>query len=411
MVYALRAMGGLPAWVGLAVLFAAAGTADARIWKDVTGLYTINADLVGFDDDMVILQRENKELGSCPINKLCKEDREYLKSKEALQIHNSHLEQIQTWTMTNGLKLVGRIVDYERDEVVIKQLDGKVVVNDKPFDSLPEIYQDILLRVIEVVQSQPMPNKSALEDWVGTSSLFRNGKSETYNLEGVVFELQDGSRYAVPFYPFTKREQEILKSGWAAWVESHKAVPAPPSPATPEKTDELGDSKPAVGFTAKGDSGDPGLTKPVEGFTAGGGKTKPGAQGLPNSPIEGFTAKLGNDVATNPLGAGNATAAKTPVAQNYKQDDQAFHLQSLAAAYQRDQKVNQRIAMMNLNLQAVQAGVTSAWEVTLYPNAGNPYPPKWVVVYGRDSLIATQEALRSNPGYRAGPVRKLSTTR
>ena len=26
--------------------------------------------LVGFDDDMVILQRENKELGSCPIDKL-----------------------------------------------------------------------------------------------------------------------------------------------------------------------------------------------------------------------------------------------------------------------------------------------------------------------------------------------------
>ncbi|MAI71048.1 MAG: hypothetical protein CMM01_09075 [Rhodopirellula sp.] len=405
--YALRARGGLRAWVGLAVVFAVAGTADARIWKDVTGLYTINADLVGFDDDMVILQRQNKELGSCPINKLCKEDREYLKSKEALEIHNSHLEQTQTWTMTNGLKVVGRIVDYERDEVVIKQLDGKVVVNDKPFGSLPEIYQDILLRVIEVVESKPMPNKKALEDWVGTSPNFRNGKSENYNLEGVVFELQDGSQYAVPFYLFAKQEQEMLKSGWDAWVESHKAVPAPPAPATPEKTDESAGPKPAVGFTVKGEAGDPALPKPVEGFTAGGGKTKPGAQGLPK-PVEGFTANLGNDVANNPLGGGTAAAASRPAVQNYKQDDQAFHLQSLAAAYQRDQKVNQRIAMMNLNLQAVQAGLTSAWEVTLYPNAGNPYPPKWVVTYGRNSLIATQEALRANPGYRAGPVRRVS---
>ena len=405
--YALRARGGLRAWVGLAVVFAVAGTADARIWKDVTGLYTINADLVGFDDDMVILQRQNKELGSCPINKLCKEDREYLKSKEALEIHNSHLEQTQTWTMTNGLKVVGRIVDYERDEVVIKQLDGKVVVNDKPFGSLPEIYQDILLRVIEVVESKPMPNKKALEDWVGTSPNFRNGKSENYNLEGVVFELQDGSQYAVPFYLFAKQEQEMLKSGWDAWVESHKAVPAPPAPATPEKTDGSAGPKPAVGFTVKGEAGDPALPKPVEGFTAGGGKTKPGAQGLPK-PVEGFTANLGNDVANNPLGGGTAAAASRPAVQNYKQDDQAFHLQSLAAAYQRDQKVNQRIAMMNLNLQAVQAGLTSAWEVTLYPNAGNPYPPKWVVTYGRNSLIATQEALRANPGYRAGPVRRVS---
>ena len=398
--YALRAMSGLRASVGLAVVFAVAGTAEARIWKDVTGLYTIDADLVGFDDDMVILQRENKELGSCPIDKLCKEDREYLKSKEALEIHNSHLDQTQTWTMSNGLKVVGKIVDYERDEVVIKQQDGKVVVNDKPFGDLPGIYQDILLRVIEISESKPMPNKKALEDWVSTSPIFRNGKSENYNLEGVVFELQDGSQYAVPFYLFAKKEQELLKSGWDAWLASHKAVPAPPAPETPTKDGTT--AVPAVGFTGKGGTGESGLPKPSEGITAQGG-----GDGLPK-PAKGFTANLDNDVPNNPLGAGGAKTSQNSAAQNYKRDDQAFHLQSLAAAYQRDQQVNQRIAMMNLNLQAVQAGITSAWEVTLYPNAGNPYPPKWVVTYGRNSLIATQEALRGNPGYYAGPVRKVS---
>lgn len=245
---ALRAMSVLRASVGLAVVFTVAENADARIWKDVTGLYTINADLVGFDDDMVILQRENKELGSCPIDKLCKEDREYLKSKEALEIHNSHIDQTQTWAMTNGLKVVGKIVDYERDEVVIKQQDGKVVVNDKPFDGLPEIYQDILLRVVETSESKPMPNKKAFEDWVRTSPNFQNGKSENYNLEGVVFELQDGSQYAVPFYLFAKKEQDMLKSGWDAWLASHKAVPTPPNPATPKPEVDV-PVVPAVGLT------------------------------------------------------------------------------------------------------------------------------------------------------------------
>lgn len=400
--YALRAMSGLPASVGLAVALTVAGTAEARIWKDVTGLYTINADLVGFDDDMVILQRENKELGSCPIDKLCKEDREYLKSKEALEIHNSHLDQTQTWTMSNGLKVVGKIVDYERDEVVIKQQDGKVVVNGKPFDGLPEIYQDILLRVIEISETRPMPNKKALEDWVSTSPIFRNGKSENYNLEGVVFELQDGSQYAVPFYLFAKKEQEMLKSGWDAWLASHTAVPAPPAPAAPG-TNGGATVAPAVGLTGKGGSGEVGLPKPAEGVTPRGDA----GDGLPK-PAKGFTADLSNDVDKNPLGAGGAKVSQNSANQNYKRDDQAFHLQSLAAAYQRDQQVNQRIAMMNLNMQAIQAGITSAWEVTLYPNAGNPYPPKWVVTYGRNSLIATQEALRGNPGYYAGPVRKIS---
>ncbi|HBV65148.1 MAG TPA: hypothetical protein DEF45_19235 [Rhodopirellula sp.] len=401
--YALRAMSGLRVSVGLAVVFAVAGTADARVWKDITGLYTINADLVGFDNDMVILQRENKELGSCPINKLCKEDREYLKSKEALEIHNTHIDQTQTWTMSNGLKVVGKIVDYERDEVVIKQENGEVVVNDKPFGGLPEIYQDILLRVVETSEAKPMPNKKALEDWVRTSPLFRNGKSKNYNLEGVVFELQDGSQYAVPFYLFAKKEQAMLKSGWDAWLASHTTVPTPPTPATPETNGGGTAVAPAVGLTGKGGPAEAGVPKPAQGITA----NDAGADGLPK-PATGFTANLGNDVATNPLGAGEANSEKKPVAQNYKQDDQAFHLQSLAAAYQRDQQVNQRIAMMNMNMNAIQAGITSAWEVTLYPNQGNPYPPKWVVTYGRNSLIATQEALRGNPGYYAGPVRKIS---
>lgn len=395
---AFQALSGLRAWAGLAVVVVIAGTADARVWKDATGLYTINADLVGFDDDMVILQRENKELGSCPIDKLCKEDRDYLKSKEALEIHNSNIDQTQTWTMTNGLKLVGKIVDYERDSVVIKKQDGNVMVNDKPFDSLPVLYQDILLRVIETVESKAIPDKEALGKWVNSAPEFSGGKAKTYDLEGVVFQFQDGSQYAVPFYLFDKKEEEFLKSGWNAWVESHKAVPKPPVPEPPKDNAVTTVPKPAVGLDGS-NGGGTGLPQPAKGIGDN--------DGLPK-PAQGITADLGNDVKTNPLGSGgNRSASKQP-AQNYKRDDQAFHLQSLAAAYQRDQKVNQRIAMMNLNLQAIQAGITSAWEVTLYPKAGNPYPPRWVVAYGRNSFIATQEALRNNPGYYPGPVRKVS---
>ena len=56
-------------------------------------------------------------------------------------------------------------------------------------------------------------------------------------------------------------------------------------------------------------------------------------------------------------------------------------------------------------LQAVQAGITSMWEVTLYPARGNANPPLWVTATGRNSLEATRNALTQNPGYVAGPVR------
>jgi hypothetical protein len=86
----------------------------------------------------------------------------------------------------------------------------------------------------------------------------------------------------------------------------------------------------------------------------------------------------------------------------------AFLLRSLAAARFKDQQVEHEIAMMQLKLQAVQAGLTSLWEVTLYPSPAQGGPPLWVVVPGRDSRQATDAALQQNPGYVAGPVRRVA---
>ena len=91
-------------------------------------------------------------------------------------------------------------------------------------------------------------------------------------------------------------------------------------------------------------------------------------------------------------------------------DSRAHHtflLQSLAAARHHDAQVQREIAVMQLQLQAVQAGLTSLWEVTLYPAAGQGGPPLWVVMPGRDSRDA-DAALQQNPGFTAGPVRRVA---
>lgn len=93
----------------------------------------------------------------------------------------------------------------------------------------------------------------------------------------------------------------------------------------------------------------------------------------------------------------------TMAQQNYAND-----LQTLAAARHQDAQVTRQIAQIQLGLQAVEAGVTSLWEVTLYPARGTRGDPLWVVVPGRDSRNATQNALNRNPGYNAGPVRRVS---
>lgn len=287
-------------------------TADARQWSDTTGNYTVEADLVGFDDESVILQRENKELGSFPIEKLSEEDREYLKSREATEIHADKLGQLQTWTTRNGVNIVGRIVDYARRKVSVQRRRGKTYVDNTVFDNLPEVYQRMMPAMIQHFEGVEMPNTEAFEKWVRAL----RGIPKSYQVDGVVMELENGDEYEVPFFIFSDEDQNILKPGWNAWLSDH-------------------------------DDYD-------------------------------------------------------------KRDDHAFQLQAQAAAYQRDKEVDRQIAVMNLNMQAIQAGLTSAWEVTLYPGPGTPGPPRWVVTMGRNSQVATQIALQQNPGYVSGSVRKVS---
>ncbi|MGL4511740.1 MAG: SHD1 domain-containing protein [Lacipirellulaceae bacterium] len=94
-----------------------------------------------------------------------------------------------------------------------------------------------------------------------------------------------------------------------------------------------------------------------------------------------------------------------------KQQSMSDELQALAAAHQRDAEVTQQVAKLQLLLTAVDAGVTDLWEVTLYPGPGAAGPPLWVVAPGRDNLTATSFALGKNPGYVAGPVRRVSRGR
>jgi hypothetical protein len=228
---------------------------------------------------------------------------------------------LQTWTTVKGVKIVGKIVDYAQREVTIQRRRGRLFVNDKLYDNLPEVYQRILNAVVEHFENFPVTSRADLDRWV----LGLRGAPKTYKVDGVIMELENGDEYGVPFFLFSESDRKMLEGGFAAWLKEH---------------------------------------------------------GLPEQP----------------------QSASDYVDPNEHQ----LRLQSLAAAYHQNQQINQQIAIMNLNLQAIQAGLTSAWEVTLYPVAGNPNPPRWVVTLGRNSEIATQIALQENPGFVPGPVRRVS---
>ncbi len=255
-------------------------------WTDTTGKYTFNAELIGFDSDSVVLQREDHQLVQVEIAKLSPADQEFMKSKEAKAGVEKMTGAMQTWTTLSGLKVEGRVVDYVQRDVTIQRHRGRLKVNDRVFDNLPPVYQTIVMRVVEHFEKTPIKDREALDAWSRTL----RARPRTFQCEGVLFELANGDEYAVPFFLFADADRAVLEASFADWKQAQ--------------------------------------------------------------------------------------------ADEKAQAEASFRLQSLAAARQQDREVTRQIAQLQLGMTAVVAGVTSLWEVTLFPASGMNAPPLFVMAEG-----------------------------
>jgi len=178
-----------------------------RTWRDRSGGYEVQADLIGFNDELAILKKSDGELLAFPIKDLSDEDRKYLESKEALAVHE--VEGKQKWTMRNGLQVVGTIVSHVDKEIILQMKRGKLYVNDRPFDNLPAVYQSMLPAVIGHFENRQFANNDELKAWMVKKG-FRPMK---YNCEGVVMVLENGDEYAVPYFLFGDADRAFLEKG------------------------------------------------------------------------------------------------------------------------------------------------------------------------------------------------------
>lgn len=95
-------------------------------------------------------------------------------------------------------------------------------------------------------------------------------------------------------------------------------------------------------------------------------------------------------------------AAKEDSAERERED-------LVARAQTREQETsNRRVSQLQMALLATAAGVTDMWEVYLEPARGVAAMPTTAIVPARNSQAAIQMALAKNPGYVAGPVRRLN---
>ena len=137
----------------VAALSVSLAPAQDREWTYADSGYVFEAELVGFDDENVVLRRADNQLGMMKIEELSQADREFLKSKQAVENSNRNINKTQTWVTNSGLKLVGRVVDYVRGDMVVQRRRRRFYVNDRQFSNLPELYQKLLPKIVEPVYS------------------------------------------------------------------------------------------------------------------------------------------------------------------------------------------------------------------------------------------------------------------
>ncbi len=189
------------------------GTLEARVWKSANGQYEIDADAISFNDEMVVLKRKTGELVAVSLEDLCAEDREYVLSKEAKAAHEKSLDEMQTWTAANGMKVEGRVVSFGRKELVVQRRMGKVQINGTPFSMLDELHQRLVLRIMSVLEKTEFKDERALRDW----ALKIGSAPKVYELEGVLMRLASGDEVGVPFFLFCEEDLKVLQPGWENW--------------------------------------------------------------------------------------------------------------------------------------------------------------------------------------------------
>ncbi|NLX97174.1 MAG: hypothetical protein GXY83_13450 [Rhodopirellula sp.] len=213
-------MPSMPMKLLLAILcICLASTAESREWTDSSGQYTVDADLIAFNDELAVLKKADRDLVAVPLEKLSAEDREYVQSKDAAQVVRQAADQMQTWTFRGGKKAVGRVIDFGRKELAIERRRGKIYVNDRLFENLPQLYQWILPQIINHFEGTTLSDARSLNEWV----VRQRGETRRYTLEGVRFELENGDLYGIPFFFFSEDDLKVLKSGWEAWLAAANA--------------------------------------------------------------------------------------------------------------------------------------------------------------------------------------------
>lgn len=203
--------------VAMALILSCQASVEARVWTDVSGHYSFEADLVAFNETDLVLEKADKTLVAVDMEQLSGADQEYVKSKEAAEEVDKRGAKQQVWKMASGLEVIGDVVDYVQKNLTFSMSRGKIYVNDQLFENLTGIQQRVVPMIAAHFTNRPITDRDGLFDWLKR----RRGEPETFTYDGVQMEMENGDLYAVPFFLFSDEALKVLKPGWEEWSSKH----------------------------------------------------------------------------------------------------------------------------------------------------------------------------------------------
>lgn len=200
---------------GLLALLLCANWGEAREWTSKNGQFKIEAEAIAFSDHLVVLKKGNGALVAVELDQLSSADQEYVAAKETVDAAKKQLDEIQTWTGKDGLKIRGRIVAFGKKDLKVQRKLGTVHFDDKKFSAIDPLHQKLLLKIMSQLEKTQIENEKQLEQWAKGIG----GEPKVYSLEGVLMQLESGDEIGVPFFLFSSQDLEVLQPGWELWQE------------------------------------------------------------------------------------------------------------------------------------------------------------------------------------------------
>lgn len=208
----MRALGTLALCFGMLLPTA---WAEARVWSSTNGQFKVEADVIAFNEKLVVLKKESGDLIAVELEHLSAEDQQYVAAKETVDATKKNVDEMQTWTGKDGLKIRGRIVAFGRKDLKVQRKLGVVHINDTKFSAIDPLHQKLVLKILSHLEKTKLEDEKQLETWAKSIG----GEPKVYPLEGVLMQLESGDEIGVPFFLFSSQDLEVLQPGWEVWKE------------------------------------------------------------------------------------------------------------------------------------------------------------------------------------------------